>query len=328
MNILFVSVSDMGDANYHRAEALKRYATKPHEIRVWSWKGYTDYPNDDRTVPQELVDWADVIHQNNTPPWYWTHVHEHPCVVYEFRGGFARMDSAELWGWQTTHKAPVIATPELGRFFPRFHYLPTPVNTEGWTPCDSFPETELPIDLAQTPSRRDYKDTDALIKVCKSFKPDELRLNLIEGVEKKEALTRVRECDALFGKFKVGDIGGSEREALSFGLAVLCRLQPIVVAYHPNHPVANVGSQKELRDALRNMVKHPEVVTEIKKWSRAWCESFFGYQTVAARMEAFYEYVLRGDSKYWFKKHSEIWMAAAQKNYDIDTFINPMKLRW
>jgi len=323
MNILYVAWTDLGNGNHARAEAINRVCDDS-EARCFSLNGHSDYPRGKEGL-QEAVNWADVIHQSDTYPWVFG-LDDHPNFVCEFRGGFLRMYSITMWKWQASRKKPVITTPELGRYLPRFHYIPIPidVNATIYRPSERWPENNDPLVVVQSPSRRDYKDTDALIDACHRAG---VKLTLIEGKSLEEAVAEKRDGDVYFGKFKVGDFGQSEREALAMGLAVICRLQPIVRAHNPGCPIVHARGPEQLAQELEKM-KHGDYLTELKRASRKWAEDFLSYEAVAPRMLAFYEYVLYGDDKYWFDAHSKIWKETAKREHNITNFIDVERLKW
>jgi len=324
MNILYVAWTDLGNGNHARAEAINRVCDGS-EARCFSLKGYSDYPRKKEGL-QEAVNWADVIHQSDTYPWIFG-LDDRTNFVCEFRGGFLRMYSATMWKWQWIKKKPVITTPELGRYLPRFHYIPIPidVNAAIYQPSEIWPENNDPLVVVQSPSRRDYKDTDALIDACHRAR---VKLKLIEGKPLNEAISGKRDGDICFGKFKVGDFGQSEKEALAMGLAVICRLQPIVRAHNPGCPIVHIRGPEQLVQELEKMKTDPDYLKDLKRASRKWAENFLSYEAIAPRMLAFYEYVLYGDDDSWYSAHSKIWRETAKREHGIDQFVDAQKIRW
>lgn len=321
-------MADLGHGNKKRAEAINRCTRS--EARCISvstniGKYHTDYPPDNENL-KEAVEWADIIHQTDTHPWI-LGLDKLPNFVQEFRGGYLRMYSRAIWNWQVKTKHAIITTPELGRFVPRFHFIPIPMDMAKFVPAEGWPETELPLDVLQTPTRRDYKDTDLLVETCE--KVEGVRLRLVENLPLEEAIEAKRDADLYFGDIQSGDYGSNEREAAAYGTAVIGRLQPIARAYNINCPIIDVNNAAELRKTLEGMVKRPEKVAELKEATRTWAAWFLSYESVGPRMDAFYRYVLcDDDNQEAWERFSGIWKEVARVEHKITEFVNPMDWRW
>jgi len=321
----------MGSGNWFRAQAINKCTNS--NAKCWSLNGMSNYDmsearkdTNNAKPPEEAIEWADVIHQSDTFPTQFG-LDKHPNFVLEFRGGFLRMLSRGFWNYQAKYKIPIITVPELGRFVPRFHYIPIPFDINAMSiPYPEWPEPRHPLKVLQTPSRRDYKDTDVLIEVCNSL--DDVELTIIEDQPPSAAIEAKKECDVYFDKFKAGNFGGSSKEALAMGMAVVCRLQPIVRVHNPMCPIINVGNKEDLRNVLSALASNDDFCKLMKEKSRSWASWFLSFESVAPRMEAFYEYVMFGDDQYWWDEHSKIWKQAAKEHYGIEEFWEPMEVRW
>lgn len=327
MKILYVAYTDLGRGNEFRAEAINRCTGSVARCWALNPKYHSD-PDLARTKMglQEGVYWSDMIHLSDAPPYLWD-LHKAPGFIVEFRGGYLRMASSTVWDWQLATHKPILTSAELGRYVPRFHYLPLPMDMKKFTVGKNYPETELPLKVVHTPTRRDYKDTDMLIEVCNEL--DDVELILVEGKSYEEALEAKRGADVCFGQIKVGDYGASEREAFCLGLAVIGRLQPISRVYNPGCPIISVANKAELSARLKELSEDPELCAEIKKKSRTWAERFLSYEAVAPRQEDLYEYILRDDpEKELWKAFSDIYRNVAKEEHNITTFIDPERLCW
>jgi len=325
MKILYVAWTDLGRGNEHRARAINECTDSEAKCWAVNEKYHSDLPRTKEGL-KEGVEWADVIHQRDTYPWIFG-LDVLPNFVCEFSGGFLRMYSLQIWNWQIKRKRPIITTPELGRYVPRFHYIPTPIDVSSFEVAEGWPETTPPLRVVQTPSRRDYKDTDLLIEVCE--KMENVELELVEGRSYEEAIEAKRKADVYFDQIKVGDFGRSALEAMSLGLVVIGRLMPVVRAYNPGCPIVDVRNAGELREALEALIEDTSKCELLKLESRSWVEDVFSYEAVAPRMLAFYEYVLNDDpEKDLWNSFTRIYRETAQKEHGINTFIDPEKLRW
>jgi len=325
VKILYVTWSDLGRGNEHRARAINECTDSEAKCWAKNEKYHSDFPRT-KSALNKAVKWADVIHQRDCPPWTFD-LENLPNLVCEFSGGYLRMYSLDIWNWQSRAMKPIITTPELGRYVPRFHYIPTPIDVKSLAPADGWPHTDHPIRIVQTPSRRDYKDTDMLIEVCKGI--DGAELEVVEGRSYEEAIEAKRNADVYFDQIKVGDFGRSATEAMSLGLAVIGRLMPIARVHNPRCPIVDVRNADELREALQALVSQPEECSALKLKAREWAENFMSYEAVAPRMLSFYEYVLYDDpEKDLWREFSAIYRETAERENDIHSFIDPEKLKW
>lgn len=336
MNILYLDF-DKGVVAPARAEAINRYTDS--EAHIFYTPMYRDEEERDKMRAagileekskelDEVVEWADVIHVCNTEPTIWN-VDSLDNVVFEYYGGYARMCSSVLLEWQTAKMKPVISSPELGRHLLRWHYIPVPMDVQGTKLAKRWYKPHSPLRVIQTPSRRDYKDTNVFIEACRKLHK-EVDMVLVEDEPLEVSLKEKGRADIYFGSMCVGDFGQSEREALAMGLGVVMRLQPIVKMYNPGCPIVDVSSVDGLVAALRRLATDEEACTALKIASRQWAEDFFDLEAVAPIQEAFYEYVLYGDPGYdeWYKPYADIWMKVAREDHGMEHFLNIQGLRW
>jgi hypothetical protein len=75
-------------------------------------------------------------------------------------------------------------------------------------------------------------------------------------------------------------------------------------------------------------LRDPAYCVERKEKSRKWAVQHYSYESVARRMEGFYEYLLRGDDPYWYESFSSLYQETARKDNKVYDFVNPQKVRW
>lgn len=342
MKVLYVTFSDLGQVCKSRCDALNQCTQ--HSGTCISINGHTDIdflkdcPTDDKgeinlkvavsAMSQtlcEIKDDYDVIHQANTHPDIFG-AHKYDNFVCEFNGGYMRMYSKMIWMWQAASKTPIICPPILGRFCLRFHYVPVPLATDALVPREDWLEERSPIVVMQTATRRDYKDTDALIEVCKGL--DGVDLKIYERVPKEESLRVKRDGDVYFESFMFGGIGMSPREAMSCGQVAITRLQPIERLYNPHFAGINCSNPKELREAIVSLASDWSMLAQKKQECRDYAVWRYSYPIVAKQQVAFYEHVMHDDDPYWWEQESKIWMETARKEHGLNDFVNPQLLRW
>jgi len=338
MNILYLSWTDMGDGNWHRAEAIRHIYGDEHSVILASVneKSKRDLEWNIEEPDKDLLKWADIIHISDTSLISMGVDEEEKPIVWEFRGGFLRMAGRFIFNAQLdtlssfikgTRKFPlcILTTDELGRFAPRYYFIPMAYPTHLWKTCDSWPELSNPIRLVHTPSRRDYKDTDMFIESVSDL---DVEVIMLEGESYEASLDAKRHSDILYGQMRPGDIGASENEALCFGLATISRMQPISRVNRPKCPVLSPNSEEELKATIKFLLDNPKDLIDIKKKSREWAEWFISYESVAPRQIHLYNHLVNGDDPYWHKKFSDIWKKAAIEEQNIYEFIDVSKLRW
>lgn len=327
MKVLYFAHTDLGNGNKDRAEAMNRCTN--WDARCMSIKEtcYSDFPQTPDGL-SEAVNSADFIHQSDMyPPGYGLDNLSNAGFCSEFRGGYLRMYSSTIFSYQSEHQTPIICPPELGRYVVRFHYIPIPMDMQKYRLKRGWDEVHKPLRIVHTPSRRDYKDTPLLEKVCKEVKGVEL--TLIEGKPLEEAIEAKRDSDICFGQIKVGSFGMAEKEAMAYGNAVIGRLLPIERAYNPRCPIIDAYDAPTLKVILERMVQSPDKVSELKRLGRHWTEQNLSYEAVAPREKALYEHIMYDDpQKDLWESFAQIWTEVGRREHNRDGFINPSKLRW
>ena len=139
------------------------------------------------------------------------HHHGHP----DFRGNplkyqekYARLGRNKL----------LVSTPDLLRLLPQAVWQPNlvPHNDPLLLPMGGKPDA--PVRIAHSPTRKDLKNTDDLLRVLRKLEEHKvaLELDLIDDVPHRECLRRKRRCHILFDHLQ-GYYGVSSLEGLSQG---------------------------------------------------------------------------------------------------------------
>ena len=150
----------------------------------------------------------------------------------------------------------------------------------------------------------------------------------MEGGSHDEVVEALEWGDVYVGTLLVGQLGGSEREAMARGLCVVTRLQPVVRTYMYGCPVVNVRSVGEMRDALKALMHDRDLVAELKQNSRKWINSFFSYEALGPVMEAFFEYVHDCDDLEQLGAHAAVWQRVAKEEHGVKEFVDPCRFKW
>jgi hypothetical protein len=176
-----------------------------------------------------------------------------------------------------------------------------------------------------------FVDARARIRYTKARtqgKIDGAEFTLIRGKTFDEVQEELVHHDLYFGNMKFGGIGGADREAMCHGLASMSRVQPIVRAMNVGCPVINVRTEADVEDKLKWLIDNPDILSSIKRLSRAWVVANHSFEAVGPRQEAFYEFVLEGDDPYWYNQHAALWQKTAQEEHNTTEFVNPLEERW
>jgi hypothetical protein len=121
----------------------------------------------------------------------------------------------------------LVSNLELLQYGDDVHFLPNPVPVARYRRlrdqmADARPEGDRSFRVAHSPSKRDYKGTDAFLAVCAELKAKGLAIEpvLIEQESHRNALRLKATCDAAFDSFWLG-IQCSGLEAGAMGLPVV-----------------------------------------------------------------------------------------------------------
>lgn len=132
------------------------------------------------------------------------------------------------------------------------------------------------IVVAHAPSDRRQKGTERIIAAIRSLRDDGLpiRLTLIEGVSREEALELTRDADLVIDQVNLGWYGGYSVEAMALGRPVLCYIrddQPGDNPWGEELPIIRTTADT-LRDDLRALIRDPERMRRAASQGRAFVE--------------------------------------------------------
>ena len=132
---------------------------------------------------------------------------------------------------------------------------------------------------------RDRKGTDFVIAACEEL---DCELEIVEGLDHREAFSRYRRADVIVDQLNAGWYGVFAIEAMALGKPVVTFLHEEAVrrteeAFDIRVPI--VGATKEtLRDVLRPLVESPEERRRVGAGSRAYVEEVHDLRRVADRL--------------------------------------------
>jgi glycosyltransferase involved in cell wall biosynthesis len=143
--------------------------------------------------------------------------------------------------------------------------------------------------VLHAPSSRSRKGTEHVVAACEQL---DVELEIVEGLDHREAFERYRNADIVVDQLNAGWYGVFAIEAMALGKPVVTFLHDAAVARTEEAfglEVPIVGATKEtLVDALRPLVESPEERRRVGAASRAYVERVHDADAVAARLVDLY----------------------------------------
>lgn len=190
----------------------------------------------------------------------------------------------------------LVSTPDLLRKLPGARWQPNlvPEHLPAYRPAPRRPDGT--VRLAHSPTRKDLKNTDDLLAVCRALAGElpQLALELIDDVPHAQCLARKQACDLAFDHMQ-GYFGMASLEALSQGLPTIAGLDDWNIAtigeYFGCHnlPWVIARNRDALADALRRLTRDAEARARIGAASRTFMETVWSEARLTADLVRFYE---------------------------------------
>jgi hypothetical protein len=217
------------------------------------------------------------------------HHHGHP----DFRGNPQKYRRKyEALG----RKNLLVSTPDLTELLPGARWLPNlvPLNDPLYLPMED--KGARPLRIVHTPTRKDLKNTDELIRAFAALDlaAEEAVLDVIEMTPHRECLARKRASHIAFDHMQ-GYYGMASLEALSQGLPVLAGLSERSIGYIEDfsegaaHPWIIVHDEAALSAVLRRLIDDAEEREHLGRAGRAFMLKHWNEEKIAGKLAAFYE---------------------------------------
>jgi hypothetical protein len=193
---------------------------------------------------------------------------------------------AEL-AWAQRAGARVVGSYDAARWVPDAHVIPPGIDVRAIEPAPPS-NRERPVVL-HAPSSRARKGTEYVVTACEELGVD---LEIVEGLDHREAFERYRNADVIVDQLNAGWYGVFAIEAMALGKPVVTFLHDEAVrkteeAFGVEVPIVR-ATKETLADALRPLVASADERERIGRASRAYVEEVHGLERMTDRLLALY----------------------------------------
>jgi glycosyltransferase involved in cell wall biosynthesis len=207
--------------------------------------------------------------------------------VMHFLGSDIRGKSQDELAWAQRAGARVVGSYDAIRWVPDAQVIPPGIDLSTIEPV---PPTgrDRPL-VMHAPSSRARKGTEHVVAACAELNVD---LEIVEGLDHREAFERYRRADVIVDQLNAGWYGVFAIEAMALGKPVVTFLHDEAVqrteqAFGVKVPIVN-ATKETLAAALRPVAESPEERRRVGAASRAYVEQVHDLERVADRLLALY----------------------------------------
>jgi glycosyltransferase involved in cell wall biosynthesis len=211
-------------------------------------------------------------------------------IIVTFQGCDVRPQSAchctrEQCRVETPYRAPNAArflryadrafhlNPDLRQWLPGSRFLAyAATDVDAVTPGPVTARSDGGLRVAHAPSNREVKGTDAVVAAVERLQADGLaiELDLIEGVDRRQAIERLRAADVVVDQLRLGWYGGVAVESMALAKPVLCHIDERTPEDNPfgaELPIVRATADT-LGDRLRELAADADLRARIGSASR------------------------------------------------------------
>ena len=204
-----------------------------------------------------------------------------------FLGSDIRGKQPQQLAWAKRAGARVVGSYDAIRWVPDAHVIPPGIDLSAIEPAPPG-ERKRPV-VMHAPSSRTRKGTEHVVAACAELDVD---LEIVEGLDHREAFERYRRADVIVDQLNAGWYGVFAIEAMALGKPVVAFLHDEASrrteeAFGIEVPIVNATKQT-LVAALRPLVESPEERRRVGAASRAYVEQVHDVDRVADRLLALY----------------------------------------
>jgi len=207
--------------------------------------------------------------------------------VMHFLGSDIRGRSPAELAWARRAGACVVGSYDAIRWVPDAHVIPPGIDVRAIEPPPPT-NRERPVVL-HAPSSRAKKGTEHVVAACKEL---DVELEIVEGLDHREAFERYRNADVIVDQLNAGWYGVFAIEAMALGKPVVTFLHDEAVrkteeAFGVDVPIVNATAET-LAGALRPLVESAEERRRVGRASRAYVEEVHDLERMTDRLLALY----------------------------------------
>jgi len=207
--------------------------------------------------------------------------------VMHFLGSDIRGRSPAELAWARHAGGRVVGSYDAIRWVPDAHVIPPGIDVRAIAPAPPT-DRERPVVL-HAPSSRSRKGTEHVVAACKEL---DVELEIVEGLDHREAFERYRNADVIVDQLNAGWYGVFAIEAMALGKPVVTFLHDEAVrkteeAFGVDVPIVNATADT-LAGALRPLVESAEERRRVGRASRAYVEEVHDLERMTDRLLALY----------------------------------------
>jgi glycosyltransferase involved in cell wall biosynthesis len=191
--------------------------------------------------------------------------------VMHFLGSDIRGKRPDELDWSRSAGARVVGSYDAVRWVPDAVVIPPGIDVHAIEPAPPS-ERERPVVL-HAPSSRARKGTEFVVAACEEL---DCELEIVEGLDHREAFERYRRADVIVDQLNAGWYGVFAIEAMALGKPVVTFLHDEAVrrteqAFGIGVPIVK-ATKESLRDVLRPLVDSREERLRVGAASRSYAE--------------------------------------------------------
>jgi glycosyltransferase involved in cell wall biosynthesis len=207
--------------------------------------------------------------------------------VMHFLGSDIRGRAPAELAWARRAGARVVGSYDAIRWVPDAQVIPPGIDVHAIEPAPPS-DGERPVVL-HAPSSRARKGTEFVVAACEELG---VELEIVEGLDHREAFERYRRADVIVDQLNAGWYGVFAIEALALGKPVVTFLHEEAVrrteeAFGVEVPIVS-ATKETLVEALRPLVASPEERRRVGRASRAYAEEVHDLERMTDRLLALY----------------------------------------
>jgi glycosyltransferase involved in cell wall biosynthesis len=207
--------------------------------------------------------------------------------VMHFLGSDIRGKTPEQLAWAQRAGARVVGSYDATRWMPDAQVIPPGIDVRGIEPVPPS-DRARPVVL-HAPSSRARKGTEHVVAACAAL---DVELEIVEGLDHREAFERYRNADVIVDQLNAGWYGVFAIEALALGKPVVTFLHDEAVrrteeAFGVQVPIVN-ATKETLTDVLRPLVESADERRRVGRASRAYAEEVHDLERMTDRLLSLY----------------------------------------